>query len=93
MITKKHVLIALTALCLLLVGATLTRAAQGPSIIRKVIGGGGAHLEQGNYTLYNTLGQPIVGRYSQSGRSLGVGFWSREIIFHFIYLPLVLRNY
>lgn len=89
---KEYALVALSILCLLLVGATWAGAAQGYTITRHVIGSGGAHLEQGNYTLDNTFGQPIVGRYSRGSTSLCVGFWCREIRYDFIYLPLLLRN-
>jgi hypothetical protein len=89
---KGYGLVALSILCLLLVGATWTRAAQGYTITRQVFGSGGAHLEQGGYTLDNTFGQPIVGRYSRGSTSLCVGFWCREIRYDFIYVPLVLRN-
>ncbi len=90
--SKKYALIALSVLCLVLVGATWARAAQGYTLTQWVIGGGGAHLEQGIYTLDNTLGQPVVGRYSQGSTSLCAGFWCRESRFYFLYIPLVLRN-
>jgi hypothetical protein len=89
---KEYTLVALSVLCLLLVGATWARAAQGYTITRQVIGSGGAHLEQGSYTLDNTLGQLVVGLYTQGSTSLCAGFWCREIRYDFIYLPLVLRN-
>jgi hypothetical protein len=89
---KEYALVALSVLCLLLVGATWVRAAQGYTVTRRVIGGGGARLEQGIYTLDNTLGQPIVGRYSKGSTSLCAGFWCREIRYDFLYIPLVLRN-
>ncbi len=90
---KEYGPIVLSILCLLLIGATWAKAAQGYTITQQVIGGGGARLEEGVYTLDNTLAQPVVGRYSQGGTNLCVGFWCREIRFDFIYLPLVLRNF
>jgi hypothetical protein len=91
-LVNKYTLVALSILCLVLVAATWAQAAQGYNLTRHVISSGGARLEQGSYTLDNTLGQPVVGRYSRGSTSLCAGFWCREIRFDFVYLPLVLRN-
>ena len=93
MSVKKVALIVLSILCLVLIGITRAGAAQGPSIIRRVISSGGGHLEQGIYSLDNTIGQPIVARQSRSSKSLCAGFWCREIRFYFAYLPLLIRSY
>jgi hypothetical protein len=90
---KNIVLIVLSILCLLWVGAGWAGAAQGPSVIRRVIGGGGRHLEQGIYTLDNTIGQPVVARDSRRSTDLCAGFWCREIRTYFLFLPLAVRDY
>lgn len=88
---KKHGLILLTILCLILAGAMLADAAPDLSIARQVVGSG-EHLEQGSYSLHNSLGQPVVGRYSQSETSLCVGFWCDNAGDYAVYLPIVVRN-
>ena len=92
LLVNKYTLVALSILCLVLVAATVAQAAQGYALTRQVISSGGARLEQADYTLDNTLGQPVVGRYSRGSISLCAGFWCRETKFDFIYLPLVLRS-
>jgi hypothetical protein len=89
---KKISLIALCILCVLLVAATWAGAAPGSAIIRRVIGSG-THLEQGNYSLHNSLGQPVTGRSSRGSVNLCSGYWCREIRTYFVYVPLVLRDY
>mgnify|MGYP006281709501 CR=1 FL=1 len=89
---KKIGLVVLGLLCLVWIGATWVRAAPTPTVIRRVIGGGGAHLEEGAYTLDNTIGQPVIGRNRRAGTTLCAGFWCQEIRLQFIYIPLVLRN-
>lgn len=91
MTIKKVGLIILSVLCLVLVGAMLVDAAQGPSLVRQVIGSG-EHLEQGNYSLHNTVGQPVVGEYSQNETNLCVGFWCGTVRDYSVYAPVVLRN-
>jgi hypothetical protein len=93
MFVKKYGLLILSILCLVLIGARWVSAAQSPAIIRRVFASGGGHLEQGIYSLNNTIGQPVVARQSRNNKSLCAGFWCREIRFYFAYLPLLLRNY
>jgi hypothetical protein len=83
------------AVLLLLAGVVL---AQGmPSIGRWVVGGGGGHTENGNYSLDSTIGQAVAGVTGNAPYGLCAGFWCGaeaavppEI--HPIYLPLVVRN-
>jgi hypothetical protein len=89
---KKIVLIVLSILCLMWIGTRWANAAPGSAIIRRVIGSG-THLEQGNYSLHNSLGQPVTGRISRGSVNLCSGYWCREIRTYFIYVPLVLRDY
>ena len=76
---KKYPLVTLGActLLILLVGAVWARTSQNGSVERAVIGSGGAQLEQGSVNLQNTLGQPVVGRYSDGDGDLCVGSWCR----------------
>jgi hypothetical protein len=91
MTIKKVSLIMLSILCLVLVGALVVDAAQGPSLVRQVIGSGD-HLEQGSYSLDNTLGQPVVGRTGQNETSLCVGFWCNSAEVRSVYVPFVVRS-
>jgi hypothetical protein len=68
------VLILLLAL-LSLAGLALAAATQTPVIDWRVTGGGGGHVEQGIYSLDNTLGQPVVGSISDGSNDLCAGFW------------------
>jgi hypothetical protein len=90
---KKIGLVVLGILCLVWIGTRWANAAPSPSITRRVSGSGGGRLEQGIYSLDNTLGQPVVGRDSASTTSLCAGFWCKEIRSFFIYIPLVLRGF
>lgn len=87
---RRDMAIALIVLCLMLVAAAGVRGAQSVAIDRGVIAGGGAHLAQGDVRLDTTLGQPIVGAYTQGDLALCVGFWCQHPEFH-IYIPVVLR--
>lgn len=91
MTIKKYGLIILCILCLVLVSAIWASATQGPSIARRAIGSG-ENLEQGIYSVHNTLGQPVVGRYGQSGTSLCVGYWCNNTGLYSVYVPFVVRN-
>jgi hypothetical protein len=74
---KTYSLIALIVLGVVLGGAVWIRAAPTPSIDRWV-SGSGAQLEQGNVTLNNTLGQPVVGNQTQGSTQLCAGFWCQQ---------------
>lgn len=88
MTLKKYGLIILIALCLALLGAMWADAAQSPSLARQAIGSG-EHLEQGKYSLHNTIGQPVVGEYNQNETSLCVGFWCNNTGLYSLYVPFV----
>jgi len=90
---KIYALIALSVLCLSLVGAAWAHTAQGHSVVWQVIGSGGEHLEQGGFSLDNTLGQPIVGDYGNGDVALCVGFSCQLAVEYEVYVPLVLREY
>ena len=70
--SKIRLSLALPLTLLLLVGVAL--AAGTPSVDWKVTGAGGEHLEQGIYTLDNTLGQPVVGPISAGNIEICAGF-------------------
>lgn len=83
--------ITLGVLLALLIGVVGIHAAPNAVIDWHVIGGGGDSLEQGTSSLYNTLGQPVTGRYSGTG--LCVGFWCLNTIEYQVFVPMVLRDY
>ena len=87
---KKTVWIVLGVLLALLAGLTWASAAASVATEWHVTGAGGASLEQGTLHVHNTLGQPVVGRYSDA--NLCAGFWCRNIITYRVFVPLVLRN-
>jgi hypothetical protein len=92
---KTYRLITLCILCALLIlltGVAWARTAQNSLIDRSVIGSGGAYLEQGVVSLDNTLGQPVVGSYSDGNADLCVGFWCQIAFEYNVYIPLVLKN-
>lgn len=88
----KYVLIILCILCLVLAGAMWASPAQDPSVARQAFGTG-AHLEQGIYSVRNTVGQPLAGSYGEGETSLCVGFWCSTDRAHVVNLPLVVRDY
>jgi hypothetical protein len=85
------------ALAVLLLLAGVVLAQSMPSIDRWVIGGGGGHTENGNYSLDGTIGQAVAGVTGNAPYGLCTGFWcGAEAAVppegHPIYLPLVVRN-
>jgi len=87
----KRKLIILTLITfLLLTGAVL--ASGSASIDWNVIGGGGTHLEAGDYTLDCTIGQAIAGTAENSPYHLCSGYWCGAGVEYDVYLPLVLRD-
>ena len=77
---------------LLLIGTGVALAANGYTISRHVIGGGGGRVTQGIYTLDYTLGQAVVGTAGDTSSALCAGYWCGMGMEHKIYLPLVLRG-
>ena len=75
--------------CLVLVGNTL--AANGYTIGRSVIGGGGQESAGDGFILNGTVGEPVASALNVGAtHGLSSGFWwPREFQ---VYLPLVLRN-
>lgn len=92
MTIQKATLILMGIIGLVLATTIGVSAAPAPSVVSESIGRG-AHFEQGIYSLDNTLGQPVVGTYSQGETSLCVGFWCTISRFYSVYLPLVLRDF
>jgi PKD repeat protein len=80
MLVKKYSLIALSVLCLVLVGVVLASPAQTYEIVRYVFGGGGARFKQGIYSLRNTVGRPVARNYKGTGTELCVGFWCKSAL-------------
>ena len=66
-------------------------AANGYEIDRWVIGGGGGHVEGGDYVLNATVGQAVVGDITSDPYELCAGFWCGMSEYK-VYLPLVARN-
>ena len=78
-------------LCLLIVGGT---SAQGSAAIDWWVAGSGGSPSTGNggVALNDTIGQPIVGPFSNEPVSLGAGYWYGPETQYRVYLPLTLRN-
>ncbi len=55
--------------------AGLVVAAGMPTVDRRVTGGGGDHVEGGDYGLDYTMGQPVVGTVGDGSSELCAGFW------------------
>ena len=93
--SKRKITVLAAVLLLVLsvvVGLAGVALANGlPSVDWQVTGSGGGHLEQGIYTLDNTIGQPVVGTDSNGNYDLCAGFWCRPEEYE-IHLPVVLRN-
>ena len=79
---------------IILVGTAWASTTQDGSIEWDVFGGGGAHLEQGSVRLDNTLGQPVVGSYSDGDVALCVGFWCQSTVAlrYRVNLPLLINQ-
>ena len=88
---QKYALLTLSVLCMVVL-VSVALADGSPSVHWRVIGGGGGHLEQGIYSLDNTLGQPVVGRISNGSYELCAGFWCGAEAEYTIFLPLVFKN-
>jgi hypothetical protein len=84
--------IALGVLCVFLVGTVAVSFAQSASIVWHGVGSGG-RLEQGNVSLENTLGQPVVGVSSSGDNTLCAGFWCLVSARYEVYVPLILKAY
>jgi hypothetical protein len=81
-----------TAIVLLLaVLSAAVLAAGTPEMDWWVIGGGGAQVDSGAYSLGGTLGQPVTGASSAGGYELCAGYWCGAAGRHTVYLPVVLR--
>jgi len=82
------------AIVLLLAVLTAAALAAGtPEIDWCVIGGGGAQVDGGAYSLGGTLGQPVTGGSSAGDYDLCAGYWCGAVSQHAVYLPVVLRAY
>ncbi len=89
---KRAVFLGVLSAVVVLVLVAGVALANGTTISRYVIGGGGGHAEAAPYALDGTIGQPVTGVVSDSGYELCSGFWCGAAVRYFIYLPLVLRN-
>jgi PKD repeat protein len=78
MLVKRLSLIALSVLCLMLVGMALANPTQNYEIVRYVFGGGGDHFAQGIYSLDNTIGKSVARNYKGADTELCVGFWCQS---------------
>ena len=90
---------SLVAILLLLAGVALAWAQVGGGYDltwSTVDGGGGALSSGGGYSLGGTAGQPDAGVLNGGGYTLGGGFWRggtpAVVLYHYVYLPLVLRD-
>lgn len=71
---KIPIVITLIVLGLALAGTVWARTAQNPAAKLRALGSGG-QMAQGDTVVDYTLGEPVVGRDSQSGTDLCAGFW------------------
>jgi hypothetical protein len=81
---------------LLLVGSTaLAQPGDGYNLTWWTVDGGGAGAGlPGPYSLGSTVGQADAGTLTGGGYTLAGGFWHSGVALdHYIFLPLVLRNF
>ena len=90
-LTSKLGKASLIVVALLLLTGTVLAGGGGPSISRYVIGSGGGHSEMGHYVMDATVGQAVVGRFSNSPFELCAGFWCGMGEYK-VYLPVIMRN-
>jgi len=92
---KRSFLIVLIGLLVVLVAADIGGAQTSTNFDLSwyVTAGGGSRADSAAYAMNGTLGQGIVG-ISDTGFQMQSGFWyGVSGPRHFVYLPLVLRNY
>ena len=78
-------------LALLLV-SSFALAQGGYQLVASVVAGGGSSLQNGNYSLIGTLGQPEAGQQFTGGvYTLTGGFWHAASQNKNIFLPLVMK--
>ena len=90
--TKKRTIQISVAVLLMLIaaGSALARPLDF-DLSWHVIGGGGGHVEAGDYALDATVGQAVAGVTSNAPYELCAGFWCGMGRYK-VYLPLILRN-
>lgn len=93
---KRTFLVVLVGLLVVLVVVSIVGAQTSTSFDLSwyVMAGGGSRGDSAAYVMNGTLGQGIVGISDGTGFQMQSGYWygvSRPR--HFVYLPLVLRNY
>ena len=88
---KLAIQIGLAALLVLLAAGSATASFLAIQVERHVVASGGGQVEQGEYALGYTIGQPIAGVVSSGSHVLCAGFWC-GVYRETVYLPLVLRN-
>ena len=86
--------IAAAGLVVLMGGVVLGARARGHTLVRRVVSGGGAHVEAGAYTLDCTTGQPVAAVNKEGGYVLSSGFWGGGVsqALARVYLPLTARD-
>jgi len=82
----------LLVLAILLSVGGVVLAANGFEINHWVIAGGGGRTQGGDYVLFATVGQAVVGGSSNSSYELCAGFWCGRKTVYQVYLPLAVRN-
>jgi hypothetical protein len=88
---KRTVTIVLTILVSLFLVSGVALANGTPTIDWYVIGGGGGQETVGSLTLYNTVGQPLIGTTMNADYDMCIGYWCWWGRLADIFLPLVLR--
>jgi hypothetical protein len=89
----KAIHVATLVLVLSLVVAGLALANGVVELPRQVLGSGASDSTAGDVSLRATLGQPVVGVVSQGEVTLAQGFWYGGAAEHYVYVPLVVRNF
>ena len=90
-LTSKASKVILIVVALLLVTSTALAGGGGPYISKYVIGGGGGHSVAGHFTLDGTIGQAVVGKFSNTPYELCAGFWCGMGVYK-VYLPIILKG-
>ena len=91
---RMKIAVAVVGLVVLLGGVALDAQAPDCAIVRRVLSGGGAHVEAEGYTLDCTLGQPVAAVNREGEYVLSSGFWGGGVpqALTRVYLPLTIRN-
>ncbi len=86
---KTTMIVLVVAVLILLTGIAL--AANGLTIRRHLIGGGGGSVQSGDFSLQGSVGQAVAGEVGSGSVDVISGFW-KPVRSYPVYLPLVVKN-